>query len=84
MLAYNLNTLESFAAWNLFQRDLTHLSTKGKHSILKDAGHLFHVDQPQAVIKIIKGVLKEAKNNFDSILCLIDILEDILIILLYK
>lgn len=56
--------MESFAAWNLFQRDLTHLSTKGKHSILKDAGHLLDVDQLQAVIKIIKGVLKEAKKKF--------------------
>ncbi|MGE7717057.1 hypothetical protein SAMN04487776_11010 [Priestia megaterium] len=40
-------TTESFAAWNLFQRDLTRLSTKSKHIIVKDAGHLLHVDQPQ-------------------------------------
>jgi len=56
------HTTESFAAWNLFQRDLTRLSTKSKHIIVKDAGHLLHVDQPQIIIEIIKHALQEAKK----------------------
>ncbi|MFE4118722.1 alpha/beta fold hydrolase [Priestia sp. YIM B13448] len=55
------HTTESFAAWNLFQRDLTRLSKKSKHIIVEDAGHLLHVDQPQIVISIIKSTLKEIK-----------------------
>ncbi|MGN2275465.1 alpha/beta fold hydrolase [Priestia megaterium] len=56
------HTTESFAAWNLFQRDLTRLSRKSKHIIVEDAGHLLHVDQPQTIINIIKDTLKEAKK----------------------
>ncbi|MCP1446977.1 alpha/beta fold hydrolase [Priestia megaterium] len=57
-------TTESFAAWNLFQRDLTRLSTKSKHIIVKDAGHLLHVDQTQIIIEIIKDALQKAKNLY--------------------
>ncbi|MBY0598063.1 alpha/beta fold hydrolase [Bacillus bingmayongensis] len=57
------HTTESFAAWNLFQRDLTHLSTKRKHIIVEDAGHLLHIDQPQVIIDIIKDTLKEIKKG---------------------
>ncbi len=33
------HTAESFAAWNLFQRDLTRLSKNSKHIIVEGAGH---------------------------------------------
>ena len=56
------HTTESFAAWNLFQRDLTRLSRKSKHIIVEGAGHLLHIDQPQTIINIIKDTLKEAKK----------------------
>ncbi|MFJ7932704.1 alpha/beta fold hydrolase [Peribacillus sp. NPDC096448] len=55
------HTTESFAAWNLFQRDLTRLSTNSKHIVVEDAGHLLHVDQPQVIVNIIKDTLKEIK-----------------------
>jgi pimeloyl-ACP methyl ester carboxylesterase len=56
------HTAESFAAWNLFQRDLTRLSKNSKHIIVEGAGHLLHVDQPQVIINIIKAALEELKK----------------------
>jgi pimeloyl-ACP methyl ester carboxylesterase len=56
------HTAESFAAWNLFQRDLTRLSKKSKHIIVEGSGHLIHVDQPQTIINIIKAIWEEVKK----------------------
>ncbi|MFE0621606.1 alpha/beta fold hydrolase [Priestia aryabhattai] len=56
------HTAESFAAWNLFQRDLTRLSKNSKRIIVEGAGHLLHVDQPQTIINIIKDTWEEVKN----------------------
>lgn len=60
LLSYH--TPESFAAWQLFQKDLTRLSTNSKQIIIEDAGHALHIDQPQTVVDIIKNTLEEVKE----------------------
>ncbi|MFP3846739.1 alpha/beta fold hydrolase [Priestia filamentosa] len=59
LLSYH--TPESFAAWQLFQRDLLHLSTNSKQIIIEDAGHALHIDQPKQIIQIIKNTVEEIK-----------------------
>lgn len=56
------HTTESFAAWNLFQRDFLRLSTNSKHIVVKNASHGLHVDQPQIIVDIIKDTLKEIQK----------------------
>ncbi|KAB2496614.1 alpha/beta fold hydrolase [Priestia endophytica] len=57
------HTEASFAAWDLFQRDLTRLSVNSKRMIIQNAGHALHIDQPEAVVQLIQNVVEELKNN---------------------
>jgi len=55
------HTKSSYAAWNLFQRDLLHLSRDSKHIVVENAGHGIHIDQPGAVTAVIQYTLEEIK-----------------------
>ncbi|WP_456363552.1 alpha/beta fold hydrolase [Priestia aryabhattai] len=56
------HTEASFAAWNLFQRDLLHLSKNSKHIIVENASHAIHIDQPRSVATVIQYTLEEIKS----------------------
>jgi hypothetical protein len=51
---------ESYSkVWIAMQRDLSHLSTRGVHRIIKNSGHHIQLDQPQAVIDAVDEVLRQ-------------------------
>ncbi|PET71266.1 alpha/beta hydrolase [Bacillus sp. AFS001701] len=56
------HTLESMNAWMSFQKELATLSTNSKHIIVEDAGHAIHINNPQAVINVIKDMLEIVKQ----------------------
>ena len=45
------------------QQDLSYLSTHGRQILVEDAGHMIHLDQPQAVIDAIREVVETARSN---------------------
>ncbi|MDX1387632.1 MAG: alpha/beta hydrolase [Acidobacteriota bacterium] len=45
------------------QQDLSYLSTHGRQIMVEDAGHMIHVDQPQAVIDAIREVVETARSH---------------------
>ncbi len=45
------------------QQDLSYLSTNGRQIMVQDAGHMIHVDQPQAVIDAIREVVETARSS---------------------
>ncbi|MGX7594511.1 alpha/beta fold hydrolase [Planococcus plakortidis] len=57
-----VHTLESWAHWMGFQKDLAALSSNSRHVILEDAGHAVHIDNPQAVIDEIQKMHDALKH----------------------
>jgi pimeloyl-ACP methyl ester carboxylesterase len=45
------------------QRDLAHLSAKGKHIVVKNSGHNIHLEYPAVVIDAIKQVITAYKTK---------------------
>jgi pimeloyl-ACP methyl ester carboxylesterase len=50
-------------AWEEMQTELTHLSTRGTHEVVKGASHNIEIDEPEAVVAAIRTVFDEAKAN---------------------
>jgi pimeloyl-ACP methyl ester carboxylesterase len=48
-------------AWDEMQTELSHLSTRGTHEIVKGAGHDIEIDRPDAVVDAIRKVVDQAK-----------------------
>jgi pimeloyl-ACP methyl ester carboxylesterase len=50
-------------AWDDMQTELSHLSTRGSHEVVKGAGHDIEIDQPDAVVDTIRKVVEQAKEE---------------------
>lgn len=57
------HTKESMTVWLKFQKELADLSTRSQHMIVEDAGHVIHIDRPQAVIQAVRDMLKMVYNT---------------------
>jgi pimeloyl-ACP methyl ester carboxylesterase len=55
-------------AWDEMQTELSHLSTRGTHEVVKGAGHDIEIDAPDAVVSAIHRVLARARNRQAAIL----------------
>ncbi|MFD0710827.1 alpha/beta fold hydrolase [Paenibacillus sp. GCM10027626] len=65
------HTPESWSYWMKFQQGMAKLSSKSKHIIVEDAGHAIHVDQPDAVINVIKDMVAwvNRTQKIGAVLC---------------
>jgi pimeloyl-ACP methyl ester carboxylesterase len=45
------------------QQDLSYLSLNGRQIMVEDAGHMIHIDQPEAVIDAIREVVETARGG---------------------
>jgi len=48
-------------AWEKMQEELSHLSTRGTHTIAKNSAHYIQVDRPDIVIEAVRNVLEQAR-----------------------
>jgi len=49
-------------AWEQMQEELSHLSTRGTHTIAKNSSHYIQIDRPDLVIDAIRKVVDEARK----------------------
>ena len=49
--------------WNALHQDLSRLSSRGVHRIIKGSGHEIQLDKPQAVIDAVDQVLRELQGT---------------------
>ncbi|TWT00137.1 alpha/beta fold hydrolase [Planomicrobium sp. CPCC 101079] len=57
------HTVESWAYWMEFQKNLAQLSSHSRHIILEEAGHGLHLDCPEAVIEQIRTMVESLKGK---------------------
>jgi pimeloyl-ACP methyl ester carboxylesterase len=50
-------------AWDEMQTELSRLSTRGSHEVVKGAGHDIGIDAPNAVVSAIRGVFDQARAS---------------------
>lgn len=48
-------------AWEKMQEELSHLSTRGTHTIAKNSAHYIQIDRPDVVIEAIRRVVDQAR-----------------------
>jgi pimeloyl-ACP methyl ester carboxylesterase len=57
---------EMRAIWDLLQQELAALSSRGRHLIARDSGHLIQLEQPQLVIDAIVDMIGELRESAGS------------------
>ncbi len=50
-------------AWQQMQEELTRLSTRGRHLVIKRSGHYIQLDQPGAVVEAVRQVIDQARTS---------------------
>jgi len=50
-------------AFEQMQEELTHLSSRGRRTIVKNSSHYIQLDRPDAVVEAIRGVVDQARQN---------------------
>jgi pimeloyl-ACP methyl ester carboxylesterase len=50
-------------AWDEMQTELSHLSTRGSHEVVKGAGHDIEIDAPDAVVSAIRRVFEQGQGS---------------------
>jgi pimeloyl-ACP methyl ester carboxylesterase len=48
-------------AWEKMQEELSHLSTRGTHTIARDSGHYIQIDRPEVVIEAVRNTVAQAR-----------------------
>jgi hypothetical protein len=50
-------------AFEQMQEELTHLSSRGRRTIVKNSSHYIQLGRPDAVVEAIRGVVDQARQN---------------------
>lgn len=48
-------------AWEKMQEELTHLSTRGTQTVVKNSAHYIQIDRPDVVIDAVRNVVEQAR-----------------------